>query len=105
MDSKAALIMALTETGSTALMLAKYRPEAPILAISASETTIRQLLLARGVVPIATASFQGTDNVIAKGLAMAKELGLVKSGDLVVAVHGAEECAGTTNMMKIVPVP
>mmetsp|Transcript_164511 Transcript_164511/g.527669 ORF Transcript_164511/g.527669 Transcript_164511/m.527669 type:complete len:107 (+) Transcript_164511:1-321(+) len=106
MDSKAALIMALTETGATALTLAKYRPEAPILAISASETTIRQLLLARGVVPIATASFQGTDSVIAKGLAMAKELGLVKSGDIVVAVHGTrEECAGATNMMKIVPVP
>mmetsp|Transcript_101232 Transcript_101232/g.264473 ORF Transcript_101232/g.264473 Transcript_101232/m.264473 type:complete len:511 (-) Transcript_101232:269-1801(-) len=106
MDSKAALIMALTETGATALMLAKYRPEAPILAISASEMTIRQLLLARGVVPIATESFQGTDSVIAKGLAKAKELGLVKTGDLVVAVHGTrEECAGATNMMKIVPVP
>mmetsp|Transcript_101228 Transcript_101228/g.264463 ORF Transcript_101228/g.264463 Transcript_101228/m.264463 type:complete len:195 (-) Transcript_101228:154-738(-) len=106
MDSKAALIMALTETGATALMLAKYRPEAPILAISASEMTIRQLLLARGVVPIATESFQGTDSVIAKGLAKAKELGLVKTGDLVVAVHGTrEECAGATNMMKIVTVP
>merc|ERR1719215_523739 len=29
-DAKAALILALTETGSTALLLAKYRPEAPI---------------------------------------------------------------------------
>merc|ERR1719297_773869 len=100
------MILALTETGSTALLLAKYRPAVPILAISASDTTIRQLLLARGVVPIATASFQGTDSVITKGLAKAKEMGIVKSGDVVVAVHGTrEECAGATNMMKVVPVP
>jgi len=105
-DAKAALILALTETGSTALLLAKYRPEAPILAISASDTTIRQLLYARGVVPIGTASFQGTDSVITKSLARAKEMGIAKSGDIVVAVHGTrEECAGSTNMMKIVTVP
>merc|ERR1712004_358144 len=78
-DAKASMIMALTETGHTALLLAKYRPESPILAISASETTIRQLQYSRGVVPISTASFQGTDSVITKGLARAKELGMVKS--------------------------
>jgi len=105
-DAKAAIIMALTETGSTALLLAKYRPEAPIMAISASETTIRQLQYSRGVVPIATASFQGTDSVIAKGLARAKELGMVKAGDIVVCVHGSrEECPGATNLMKVLPVP
>lgn len=105
-DAQATMIMALTETGHTALLLAKYRPEAPILAISASETTIRQLQYSRGVVPISTASFQGTDSVITKGLARAKELGMVKSGDIVVAVHGSrEECPGATNLMKVMPVP
>jgi len=105
-DAKASVIMALTETGQTARALAKYRPQAPILAIAASETTIRQLQTSRGVVPIATASFQGTDSVIQKGLAKAKELGLVKPGDLVVAVHGTcEETAGGTNLMKMVSVP
>merc|ERR1712187_49411 len=50
--AKASMIMALTETGQTALMLAKYRPKMPILAIAASESVIRQLQYARGVVPI-----------------------------------------------------
>jgi len=105
-DAKATMIMALTETGQTARTLAKYRPRVPILAIAASETVIRQLQTSRGVVPIATASFQGTDSVIQKGLAKAKELGIVKSGDIVVAVHGTrEETAGGTNLMKMVPVP
>merc|ERR1712007_386375 len=55
-DSDAPLIVVLTETGHSARMVAKYRPKAVILAISASETTVRQLLCVRGVVPLVTAS-------------------------------------------------
>merc|ERR1719198_824137 len=105
-DAACPLIIALTETGHTARLIAKYRPKAAILAISASETTVRQLLCVRGVAPMLTASFAGTDSVIAKALAKAKEDGMVKSGDLVVAVHGQkEECPGASNLMKMVPVP
>mmetsp|Transcript_73303 Transcript_73303/g.212122 ORF Transcript_73303/g.212122 Transcript_73303/m.212122 type:complete len:211 (-) Transcript_73303:50-682(-) len=105
-DSGCPLIIVLTETGATARMVAKYRPRATILAITASDTTARQLGLVRGVVPMLTASFQGTDSVIQKGLAKAKELGIVKSGDTIVAVHGTrEETSGCTNLMKMVPVP
>mmetsp|Transcript_26039 Transcript_26039/g.77583 ORF Transcript_26039/g.77583 Transcript_26039/m.77583 type:complete len:510 (-) Transcript_26039:404-1933(-) len=106
MGCEAKLIMALTETGHTALQIAKYRPQAPIMAITASESTVRQLLCCRGVVPVQTASFVGTDQVITKGITKAKEDGLVKSGDIVVAVHGTrEECAGHSNLMKMVVVP
>merc|ERR1712232_343689 len=105
-DSKCPLIVALTETGHTARAIAKYRPRATILAISASETTVRQLLCVRGVVPMLTASFVGTDSVISKALARAKEDGMVKSGDCVIAVHGQrEECPGQSNLLKMVTVP
>jgi len=102
-DSKCPLIVALTETGHTARLIAKYRPAATILAISASESTVRQLLCVRGVVPMLTASFVGTDSVITKALVRAKADGMVKAGDCVVAVHGQkEECAGASNLLKIV---
>jgi len=105
-DAKCKLIVALTETGSTALAIAKYRPRAAILAITASETTVRSLQVCRGVRPVLTGSFVGTDSVIAKALAAAKEDGLVVSGDHVVAVHGAkEETPGQSNLMKMVVVP
>merc|ERR1712107_679637 len=55
LEAKCALIIALTETGSTARLVSKYRPHAPILAISASESTVRQLQLVRGVIPMLTA--------------------------------------------------
>ena len=59
-DSESPLIIALTETGHTARIIAKYRPRAAVLAISASETTVRQLLCVRGVTSMLTASFVGT---------------------------------------------
>merc|ERR1712087_351734 len=103
MDSECPLIVALTETGSTARLIAKYRPKCPILAITASDTTARQLNTARGVIVVLTASFVGTDSVIIKALAHAKALGIVKTGDSVVAVHGTkEECPGHSNLMKMV---
>jgi len=105
-DAGSKLIVALTETGSTALAIAKYRPKVPVLAITASESTLRHLLICRGVIPVLTASFVGTDSVIAKAVARAKEDGLVVSGDTVVAVHGTkEESAGHTNLLKMVTVP
>lgn len=106
MECNAPLLLALTETGHTARVLAKYRPRAPILAISASQSTQSHLLCVRGVISIHTASFQGTDSVISKGIIRAKELGMVKSGDSVVVVHGQkEECPGASNLMKVVTAP
>jgi pyruvate kinase len=105
-ESDAKLILALTETGHTARIVAKYRPKPVILAITASETACRQMLCVRGVMPMLTASFVGTDSVIAKGLAKAKADGLVKPGDIVVAVHGQrEECPGHANLLKMLTVP
>jgi pyruvate kinase len=74
-DMKSPLILALTETGFTARLLAKYRPPQTILAVTASETAARQLQICRGVVVMLTASFQGTDSVLRKALNKAKEDG------------------------------
>merc|ERR1719375_2020557 len=100
-DAQCSLIVVLTETGSTARLVAKYRPRVPILAITASQTTVRQLGVVRGVVPMLTASFVGTDSVITKALKHAAEQGMVKSGDQVVALHGTqEESPGHSNLLK-----
>merc|ERR1740121_2787740 len=105
-DANCPLLVVLTETGGTALSIAKYRPRVPILAICASETTIRQLQVVRGVVPMLTASFVGTDSVIAKAVTKAKNDGMVKAGDCAVAVHGQRvEIPGHSNLMKMVIVP
>jgi pyruvate kinase len=104
-DANCQLIIALTETGSTARLLAKYRPSQPILALSAAESTSRHLKICRGVISLQVPSFQGTEHVIRSAIEHAKELGLVKAGDRVVVVHGVQEdVSGHSNLMKILDV-
>lgn len=102
---EASLILTMTETGYTARLVAKYKPKIPILAISASESTIRCLSVHRGVTCIKVGSFQGTDVIIKNVLEIAKERQLVKTGETVIALHGIkEEISGSTNLMKVVKV-
>lgn len=102
---EATLILAMTETGYTARLIAKYKPKVTILALSASDSTIRCLSVHRGVTCIKVGSFQGTDLVIKNALEIAKERNLVKTGDTVIALHGIkEEVSGGTNLMKVVQV-
>lgn len=91
MDADCKLIVVLTESGVAARVVAKYRPGVPIIAISASEQVTRQFSVVRGVHAMLTESFAGTDSVITKALAYAKEIGMVSSGDGVVCVHGQNE--------------
>ncbi len=48
----AVAIVALAGSGTTALLLSKWRPEIPILALSSSKSTLRRLGILRGVIPV-----------------------------------------------------
>jgi len=105
LDMGLKLIVVLTETGSTARLVAKYRPSAMVFACCASESTIAHLQVVRSVTAIQVPSFKGTESVLHSALESAKERGLVKSGDCVVAVHGMkEEMPGGSSLMKVVQV-
>merc|ERR550514_2610607 len=102
-DCSAKLILALTETGKTAHLVSKYRPAVPVLALSATEGSVKQLTLDRGVLPLQVQSFQGTDSVLKSAMDTAKNMGLIKSGDTVICVHGVkEEVSGSSNLLKII---
>jgi len=102
-DCNAKLIIVLTETGSTARMIAKYRPQVPILALCAAPPVVKQLMLIRGVTSLEVASFQGTDIVLKSAMEAAKSMGLCVAGDQIVAIHGMkEEISGHSNLMKII---
>ncbi len=57
-------IVAFTESGATARLLSKYRPEARIMAFSAVEETVKRMALYRGVTPLACERFESTDDMI-----------------------------------------
>lgn len=99
LDAK--LIICWTKTGRAPRMIRKYGPTVPILALTDSEQTARQLALVRGVRAYVAKDLDKTDDFFAK----AREIALqheedVKPGDLVVLVTGISE-TGTTNTFKV----
>ena len=65
----------------------------------------RQLMLYWGVTPLLAPRTDNTDQMIARAVEVAREYGLVKSGDKVVVTAGAAGSApGTTNLIRILVV-
>lgn len=95
-------IITPTESGHTARMISKYRPKAPILAVTANEATKRGLTLVWGVYPQIGKEARTTDEMLDVAVEESVNSGLVKHGDLVVITAGVPVGeAGTTNLMKI----
>jgi len=94
-----------TSSGSTARMIARYRPRQPIMAFSAEKQTLKTLCLVWGVYPVAVPAFQSTDAMLRYAQKQAIKLGFVKRGDLVAITAGLPlQQSGTTNMITVKPV-
>ncbi|MDH7484826.1 MAG: pyruvate kinase [Anaerolineae bacterium] len=101
-DLNAAAIIAPTVSGYTARTLSRFRPCCPIVAVTPSPVTQRQLMLYWGVYPLLSHRSDSTDEVIADAVQTAKEHGFVKEGDVVVVTAGsAGSVPGTTDLMKV----
>ncbi|KAL2557111.1 Pyruvate kinase family protein [Forsythia ovata] len=118
-SAKATLILVLTRGGSTAKLVAKYRPGMPILSVvvpeiktdsfdwsCSDESPARHSLIFRGLIPVLCAGSarasheESTEEALEFALQHAKTKGLCKVGDSVVALHRI----GTASIIKIVTV-
>ena len=100
-DLGAAAIITPSNSGSTARMVARFRPDCPIIAPTTDEHTFHQLGLSRGVVPLRMEMCEGTDELIRNAVEGAQKAGLVQIGDVVIVVAGIPTgVSGTTNMIK-----
>ncbi|HFI0150754.1 TPA: pyruvate kinase [Streptococcus suis] len=95
------LVVALTESGSTARAISKYRPEADILAVTFDEKTQKSLMINWGVIPVVTEKPASTDDMFEVAEKVALESGLVESGDDIIIVAGVPVGSGGTNTMRI----
>jgi len=95
------LIVAFTESGSTARLVSSYRPRAAIAAITYNDDTYRRLALWWGVVPVKSEFAANTDEMIVKGDELLKRKGLAASGDRVVMLAGHSHTTGATNMLRV----
>jgi pyruvate kinase len=95
------LIVAFTESGSTARLVSCYRPRVPIAGLTHSEDTYRRLALWWGVVPVKSTFAPTTDEMIVQGERILKEAGLVAPGDRLLMLAGHSHTAGATNMLRV----
>lgn len=102
LDLDARAILTATESGYTARMVSKYRPKAPIIAVTPNEHVMRRLALVWGVVPVAGQMVSSTDDMFEMAVDSAVNSGHVKMGDLVIITAGVPVSrSGTTNLIKI----
>ena len=101
-DVNAAAIVTVSESGNTARLLSKYRPEQPIIACVMKEQVQRQLALSWGITPLMMSLAHSTDELIEMSTSLAKENGYLHNGELAVVTAGVPVgVSGTTNMIKI----
>ncbi|CAM4440555.1 MAG: pyruvate kinase [Paenibacillus macerans] len=102
LELNAKAIITSTETGYTARMVSKYRPKAPIIAVTTEDQTLRRLALNWGVTPVKGQVASSTDEMFDKAMKGGLDSGVVKEGDLVVITAGVPlGRSGSTNLIKI----
>ncbi len=102
LDLNAKAIVTVTKSGTSARMLAKYRPESDIISCATTEKVCRQLSLTWGVTPIVIKEEKEVFSLFDKAIQAAVKMKLLQTGDLTVITSGVPiGVSGTTNMMKV----
>uniref|UniRef100_A0A665X526 Pyruvate kinase n=2 Tax=Echeneis naucrates TaxID=173247 RepID=A0A665X526_ECHNA len=106
----ASAIIVLTKTGRSAHLISRYRPRAPILAVTRNAQTARQAHLYRGIFPVLYSNpahdvwAEDVDMRVNFAMDMGKARGFFKEGDVVIVLTGWRPGSGYTNTMRVVLV-
>lgn len=104
-------IIVLTKSGRSAHLVSRYRPRAPIIAVTRNGQTARQAHLYRGIFPVLykepvnQAWAEDVDHRVSFAMEIGKARGFFKTGDCVIVLTGWQPGSGFTNTMRVVPVP
>jgi pyruvate kinase len=98
----AKLIVCATESGRTAILISRYRPRTPILALTPSDLIQRRLALYFGIIPMVVQQFESVDHILRTAVAMAPMSHLARRGDKIIITAGSHAgVAGSTNLIKV----
>jgi pyruvate kinase len=94
-------IVTLTRSGYTARMIARFRPQQPIIAVASDEMVKRQLELVFGVTPV-HAPYHEADDIILNACQLLTEKGLLDESDNVLFTAGVRtETPHESNLIEI----
>src|SRR5262249_43447774 len=98
----AAAIITTTWSGSTACLVARFRPKQAILATTPNEAALDFLSLCWGVIPILVPPSDTLDDMIRNSMKAAQQAGHLESGQQVIITGGMPlHIAGKTNFIKV----
>ncbi|WP_018756080.1 pyruvate kinase [Paenibacillus terrigena] len=102
LDLDAKAIISSTQSGYTARMVSKYRPKAPIVAVTPEDQVMRRLALTWGVIPVKGEVATSTDSMFDSAIQGGFNSGLVEEDDLIVITAGVPTGqSGSTNLIKV----
>src|SRR5690625_1349736 len=102
MNLSVSAIITPTESGHTARMISKYRPKAPIVAITFSDIVSRQLSLVWGIHAVMGGQVHSTDEMLDIAIDRGLSTKLFERGSKVIITAGVPVGeSGTTNLMKV----
>jgi pyruvate kinase len=95
-------ICAWTSSGSTAMRIARERPNSTVIALTPNRATARRLTLVWGVHPVLTKDASDIDDMSSRACKFAVREGYAKAGDRITVVAGVPfGTPGATNMVRI----
>jgi pyruvate kinase len=94
-------IAVFTETGNTARMISKYRPQAAIYAFTHNSTVAQRTNLYWGVRPMKCGLGLSSDSMVDVAEYELLHLGLLRAGDVLGVVAGTRQASGSTNFMRL----
>ena len=101
-DMNIGVILSLTHSGSTARMIARYKPSADIIALTPVEKTYRQLSIIWGVTPNKIKEYSNSDDIPTVSAKFINDNNILISGDRYVVTGGVPiGIAGTTNYLFV----
>lgn len=100
-DIKARMIVVASHSGATALALSKQRNYVPTIGLSDSDSTLRQMCLYWGVIPLMNQSTASEKQMLMSVSRWAKEEGLVAPNDYIVLIAGLGLHAGSHNQVVV----
>ena len=100
-----AALLCVSGSGFTVRSMARFRPRVPILGFSADPRTVRQLTLSWGVEPVHIANEVAYESRVADAVEMARDLGHIRSGDLVAVLAGINPAMRSTDVLRLLRVP
>ncbi|HXO37672.1 MAG TPA: pyruvate kinase, partial [Candidatus Acidoferrum sp.] len=100
-DLEMKAIAVYTETGTTARLISKYRPTAPIYAFSGGAAVCARLNLMWGVSPLSCEMTANAEDMVSGAETYLLRIHAVQPGDVIAVVAGTRSSSGSTNFLRL----